>query len=72
MDEALLQEFRFDWTLAGKSPKTADTYILLLRGLMAAGATGSDIGLLTLSETHAVNVDYVRVHRAIHDGGREF
>lgn len=41
MDEALLQEFRFDWTLAGKSPKTADTYILLLRGLMAAGATGS-------------------------------
>lgn len=41
MDEALLQEFRFDWTLAGKSPKTADTYILLLRGLMAAGAAGS-------------------------------
>ena len=41
MDEALLQEFRFDWTLAGKSPKTADNYILLLRALMAAGATGS-------------------------------
>jgi len=41
MDEALLQEFRFDWTLAGKSPKTADTYVLLLRGLIAAGAAGS-------------------------------
>lgn len=29
-------------------------------------ASGNEIGLLTLSETHTVNVDYVRVHRAIH------
>ncbi len=38
MDERLFEEFRFDWTLAGKAARTVDGYIVYLRSMAAAGA----------------------------------
>ena len=38
MDERLFEEFRFDWTLAGKAAWTVDGYIVYLRAMTSAGA----------------------------------
>ena len=35
MDLGLLEEFRFDWELAGKAARTVDDYIAVLRLLFA-------------------------------------
>jgi integrase len=41
MDDRLFEEFRFDWVLAGKAPRTVDGYITYLRSMVASGAHGS-------------------------------
>jgi hypothetical protein len=42
MDLGLLEEFRFDWELAGKAARTADDYIAALR-LLFAGSPEPDL-----------------------------
>lgn len=41
MDERHFEEFRFDWKLAGKAPRTVDAYIVYLRSMAAVGAQRS-------------------------------
>ena len=43
MDLSLLEEFRFDWELAGKAARTVDDYIAALR-LLLAGSSEPDLG----------------------------
>ena len=43
MDVGLLEEFRFDWELAGKAARTVDDYIAALR-LLFAGSPEPDLG----------------------------
>ena len=43
MDLGLLEEFRFDWELAGKAVRTVDDYIAALR-LLFAGSREPDLG----------------------------
>ena len=43
MDLGLLEEFRFDWELAGKAARTVDDYIAALR-LLFAGSPEPDLG----------------------------
>ena len=38
MDLGLLEEFRFDWELAGKAARTVDDYIAVLRLLLAGNS----------------------------------
>lgn len=38
MDTSLLESFRLDWILAGKSPRTADAYVRSLLNLFDSGA----------------------------------
>ena len=43
MDVGLLEEFRFDWELAGKAARTVDDYIAALQ-LLFAGSPEPDLG----------------------------
>ena len=43
MDLGLLEEFRFDWELAGKAARTVDNYIAALR-LLFAERSEPDLG----------------------------
>jgi hypothetical protein len=59
MDLGLLEEFRFDWELAGKAARTVDNYIAALR-LLFAERSEPDLGAV---KAWVASTSYASVQR---------